>query len=252
MEIARSNMASGKKHLCSEPLLEGSKVYEANRIGLDGSSVKRLIIEGCAIVCDTPGINGRSYPTRIMAREVNRLMKESVPYGRLAAELNHPRLTDEGVSKDYPIFEMNLSKTCAVVEELRMDGNKMYCRMVVAEGTPAGDTLAALIRTGYRPGYSLRGAGDTRREGDHEVITDDYTMITIDVVGNPSFGKSAIFDSHVESVDMKVNPPALVESINGYRREVAHNFGGPVCTGFGKYNREALLEGIRLIQQKKV
>lgn len=241
-------MASGAlKHICSGPLFEGSKVYEANRIGLDGNPVKRLIIEGYAIVCDTPGINGRSYPTRIMSKQVDRLMREAVPFGRLAAELNHPRLTDEGTSKDYPIFEMNLSKTCAVVEELRMDGNKMYCRMVVAEGTPAGDTLAALIRTGYRPGYSIRGAGETIPEGDHEVITDDYILITIDVVGNPSFGKSAIFDSHVESVD-KGNPAALVESINTYRREVKYNYDRIYC-GNGLYNRNALLEGLTRLKK---
>lgn len=229
-----------RKQICSEPLTEGANVYMADRTGLDGTTVKRLIIEGCAIVCDMPGINGRSYPTDIISRECRRLT-EKVRSGRLAAELNHPRLNSKGESMDFPIFEMNLMKTCAVVEDLWMDGNKLMCRMVVAEGTPAGDALAALIRTGYRPGYSLRGAGDTMAEGDHEVICDDYTMITIDVVGNPSFDKYAIFDSRYES-DEK-NPVALVESIGNYRKEVVHNFG-KVRRGFGVYDRRALMEAL--------
>lgn len=213
------------KSLIGSPIFEGSNAYEEERTGLDGKPVKRLIIEGTAIVCDIAGINGREYPTSIMSREVDRLNREFVPYGRLAAELNHPRLDPEGNSRDYPIFEMDLSKTCAVVEELRMDGNKMYCKMVVAEETDAGRNLAGLIRAGYHPGYSLRGAGDTRPKGDHEVITDDYTMITIDVVGNPSFGKAAIFQSHTEAAATPMNAKALTESINMIRAEVASSHG---------------------------
>lgn len=213
------------KSLLESPVFEGSNAYVEDRIGLDGKPVKRLIIEGTAIVCGVAGINGREYPVSIMSREVDRLNREMVQYGRLAAELNHPRLDQEGNSRDYPIFEMDLSKTCAIVEELRMDGNKMYCKMVVAEETDAGHNLAGLIRAGYHPGYSLRGAGETMQKGDHEVITDDYTMITIDVVGNPSFGKAAIFNSHTESVQAPKSAKALTESINMIRAEVAGTHG---------------------------
>ena len=109
-----------------------SKVRIEERVGLDGKPVRRLIIEGYALVCDIAGINGREYPSDIISREIERLNREAVPFGRLAAELNHPRLDPEGNSRDYPICEMDLSKLCAVVEELRMEGNRVYCRMVVA------------------------------------------------------------------------------------------------------------------------
>lgn len=201
-----------------------SSVRIEERVGLDGKPVKRLIIEGYAIVCDISGINGREYPRSIIAREVDRLNREAVPFGRLAAELNHPRLDPEGNSRDYPICEMDLSKLCAVVEELRMEGNKVFCRMVVAEDTDAGHNLAGAIKAGYRPGYSIRGAGDTIPKGDHEVVTDNYTLITIDVVGNPSFGKAAIVTSHVESAGDKAGRvKAITESINMLGKEVAHN-----------------------------
>ena len=206
------------------PGMAHSSVRIEERIGLDGKPVKRLIIEGYAIVCDISGINGREYPRAIIAREVDRLNREAVPYGRLAAELNHPRLDPDGNSRDYPICEMDLSKLCAVVEELRMEGDKVFCRMVVAEDTDAGHNLAGAINAGYRPGYSIRGAGETMPKGDHEVVTEDYTLITIDVVGNPSFGKAAIVTSHVESAGEKAGRvKAITESINTLRREVAHN-----------------------------
>lgn len=220
-----------------------SAVREEQRLGLDGKPVKRLIIEGCAIVCGVPGINGREYPLAIIKREVDRLNREAVPYGRLAAELNHPRLDENGNSRDYPICEIDLSKLCAVVEELRMDGNKLYCRMVVAEDTDAGRNLAGSIRAGFRPGYSLRGAGETIPKGDHEVVTDDYTMITIDVVGNPSFGKSAIVTARTEAA-AKPNLKAITESIDRLGREVAMNHG-LADRGYHCYDKNEFISYIR-------
>jgi len=205
------------------PMLEASSVRMEDRMGLDGKPVKRLIIEGYALVCDIAGINGREYPSSIISREIDRLNREAVPFGRLAAELNHPRLDEEGNSRDYPICEMDLSKLCAVVEELRMEGNKVWCRMVVAEETEAGHNLAGAIKAGYRPGYSIRGAGDTTTKGDHEVVTDNYTLITIDVVGNPSFGKSAIVTSRFEGMEKPKKMKIITESIENLGREVAYN-----------------------------
>lgn len=228
------------------PVFEGSSSYMAERVGLDGKMVKRLIIEGTAIVCGTVGINGREYPREIIAREVDRLNRDFVAYGRLAAELNHPRLDDEGRPRDYPIFEMNLKKTCAVIEDLHMEGDNLKCRMVVAEDTDAGHDLAGLIKIGYHPGYSLRGAGDTVRKIDpntreeFERIADNYTMITVDVVGNPSFGQSAIFNARRESVERNTPVSVLTESINTLRREVAYN-RSLISTGYRTYNRESLI-----------
>lgn len=225
-----------------------SKVRIEERVGLDGKPVRRLIIEGYALVCDVAGINGREYPSDIISREVERLNREAVPFGRLAAELNHPRLDPEGNSRDYPICEMDLSKLCAVVEELRMEGNRVYCRMVVAEDTDAGHNLAGAIKAGYRPGYSIRGAGETMPKGDHEVVTDEYTLITIDVVGNPSFGKAAIVTSRVESAeDRKKRLKVMTESVDTIRREVAQQCrlrkvgpGTLELNGFLQFARESI------------
>lgn len=237
--------------ICGDSIMEAStKVVE--RTDIFGAKAKRLIIEGVGIQCDVPGINNRSYPKAIIEREINRLNRDMVAYGRLAGELNHPRLDSQGEAKDYPIFEMNLYKACALVEDMHMEGNNLMVRMLVMEGTQGGDQLAALIRNGYHPGFSLRGAGSTINVGDHEEIADDYTMITIDVVGNPSFGQVAIFNSRTESVASRPNGKVLVESvtnpavisrINNYSQEVAM-YSNRLLTGYNTFDKKALISAM--------
>ena len=229
------------------PNFSDSKVYVGERKDIFGNTVKRLILEGSAIVCDEPGINGRSYPIEIISREVAKLNRTKVSKGRLAGELNHPRIDSEANPKDYPIFEMNLSKTCALIEELRMDGKNLYCRMVVAEDTDAGRNLAGMIKIGYVPGYSLRGAGSTIPCGNYEEITNDYIMITVDVVGNPSFDDKALITSHYESTEGKRMPhKALVECINNYGREIVLNRNIDFRTDhYKRYNAGSLVNYFR-------
>jgi hypothetical protein len=119
-------------------------LYEDAIEGGTGKKIKRLKVEGTAIVCDVPGINGRSYPKKILEAEVNRFNEKFVKTGRAAAELNHPRLDKDGDGKDYSVFEMNLMKTCAVIEELYFKGDNLYCKMAIVEDHPAGQAIAAL------------------------------------------------------------------------------------------------------------
>jgi hypothetical protein len=242
--------------LYGDAIFEGSTVSLVERKDMFGNNVKRLIIEGTAIKCNVPGINNRAYPKPIIEREANRLVKDFVMKGRLAASLNHPRLGPDGTAKDYPIFEMDLMSICALIEDLHMEGDLLKVRMVVMEETVAGKQLAALIRGGYHPGFSLRGAGSTINMGEHEEIADDYTMITIDVVGNPSFGQDAIFTARQESAEGKAKaltesvagPRPLVESVtdimNRYGAEIAHHYA-TISVGGGLYDKNGLISALR-------
>ncbi len=245
------------KQLYGDVIFEGSNAAMVDRKDIFGNNVKRLILEGTAIRCNIPGINNRAYPDRIIKREMNRLIKEFVSRGRLAASLNHPRLGADGNAKDYPIFEMDLMSICALIEDLHMEGDDLKVRMVVMEETAAGKQLAALIRGGYHPGFSLRGAGSTIDVGDHEEISDDYTMITIDVVGNPSFGQDAIFTARQESAESS-GKTSLTESVNGrrplmesvteimnrYGKEIEHRYQN-IEIGFGVYDKTGLISALR-------
>lgn len=223
-----------------------TKIMYEDVVDYTGKKVKRLKVEGIAIVCDVPGINGRSYPLHILKAEVDRFNEKFVKTGRAAAELNHPRLTSDGEGKDYSVFEMNLMKTCALIEELRFEGKNLYCKMIIVEEHPAGQAIAALIKNGYVPGYSLRGAGSVVDTGmGYYEVSDDYRLITIDIVGNPSFDDKALIKPKYEALQTaKVS--VLTESVEMTRKELLYN--RDVMVGFKKFDPvafESCITGMR-------
>lgn len=235
--------------ILSEQFFNDTRVlYEDSVDRITGSKVKRLKIFGTAIVCNIPGINGRAYPKKILEAEVKRFNEKMVSVGRGAAELNHPRLTAEGEGKDYSVFEMNLKKTCALIEELYFDGDKLMCKMVVAEDHSAGKDLASLLKIGYVPGYSLRGAGSVVESGKgYYEVDKDYRLITIDVVGNPSFDDKALISYKFESA-RPTNLKILTESIEHTRADFMYNRS--LKLGYGKYDK-ALIEQVLTYDRNK-
>lgn len=212
---------------------------------LSGKKTKKLKIYGTAIVCDIPGINGRAYPKSILGPEVSRFNEKFIDRGRGVAELNHPRLTSDGEGKDYSVFEINLMKACAVIEELYFQGNNLFCKMAVVESHPAGQALKALIDSGYVPGYSLRGAGSVVDSGQGFFeVADDYRLITIDVVGNPSFDDKALISSMYESVKGS-NVQVLTEAVQSTYNEIAlnHDIQQKVRLNHRQFDKTAL-EGV--------
>lgn len=215
---------------------------------LSGDIEKRLKLYGTAIVCDRPGINGRSYPSRILKREMNRYAKKYINGGRSFAELNHPRLTAEGEGRDYSVFEINLLKACCMIEQLTFEGSDMKCKMKVVEKHPAGQALKALVDDGLRPGYSLRGAGSVVETGrGYFEVDEDYRMITIDVVGNPSFDDDAIIDSLYESIKggkLNVLTESVQIALNNASDEFVNAIGVAarqnIIAGRKQYNKVAL------------
>jgi hypothetical protein len=216
-------------------------LYEAET-SLTGEKVKVLKLVGTAVVCDKPGINGRSYPLKIMKREAERYTRKYIKNGRSFSELNHPRLNEKGEGKDYPVFEINLSKTCAIIEELSFKGDRMLIKLRVIEKHPAGASLKALVDAGLRPGVSLRGAGSTIKKSGFSEVADDYRLITIDVVGNPSFDDDAVMDSLYEGIQ-KGNVQILTEAVDMASREFI-NASEPknnLFSGRKKLNKDALI-----------
>ena len=228
----------------SETLIDPGKkakfLYESV-LDSEGNSKKRLKIYGTAVVCDVTGINGRSYPKRILEPEVKRFNEEFIKTGRAAAQLNHPRVDQDGNGKDYSVYEMNLMKTCALIEDMHFEGNNLMCKMVVVEGHPAGDALTALLKAGYVPGYSLRGSGSVVSAANGFEITDDYHLITVDVVGNPSFDAKALVTPMYESIDGGAKEKALMESISQIQQEIiASHAQKPLMAGAKDYNVDTL------------
>ena len=52
--------------------------------------------------------------------------------------------------------------------------------------TPSGKILKSLVDSGVTLGISSRGVGSTRKEGDYQVVQDDFQLICWDFVTEPS------------------------------------------------------------------
>ena len=52
--------------------------------------------------------------------------------------------------------------------------------------TPSGKILQSLIESGVTLGISSRGVGSTQRQGDTQVVQDDFQLICFDMVSEPS------------------------------------------------------------------
>ncbi len=216
-------------------------LYEAET-SLSGDKVKVLKLVGTAVVCDKPGINGRAYPIKVMKREADRYTRKYIRNGRSFSELNHPRLNEKGEGKDYPVFEINLSKTCCLIEELSFKGDRMLIKLRVIEKHPAGAMLKALVDAGLRPGVSLRGAGSTVKKNGYSEVAEDYRLITIDVVGNPSFDEDAVMDSLYEGIQ-KGSVQVLTEAVDLASREFvnAYEVKNNIFCGRKKLDKVALI-----------
>jgi hypothetical protein len=93
---------------------------------------------------------------------------------RALGELDHP---------DSSVVE--LKNASHIVREAYMDGDICYGTVEILD-TPAGKILKSLIDNNVTLGISSRGVGSTRREGDHQIVQDDFQLICWDFVSEPS------------------------------------------------------------------
>lgn len=168
---------------------------------VSGSSGKQLKIIGPAIECDVEGINGRIYPYEVMEEAANRFSKEYIASGRCMGELNHPPVNEKGDYMNLPITEINLKRACHFIEKLWMEGNKMMMKSMVIDTVPAGLIVKGFIEKNIPIFVSLRGMGSTSFRGSKQYVDPGYMLITIDIVGRPSYGSKAKMESLVESVE---------------------------------------------------
>ena len=94
---------------------------------------------------------------------------------RAMGELNHP-----------PGPAINLDRVSHLIESLKWDGDNVLGRAKILD-TPMGKIAEGLLAGGVQLGVSTRGLGSlkTLSNGINEVQS-DFTMNTIDIVGDPS------------------------------------------------------------------
>ena len=133
----------------------------------------KMMLRGIIQRANTLNQNGRIYPQSILEREVvnyQKLIKEN----RALGECDHPESS-----------VVELKNVSHIVTEARMEGDNVYGVIEVLD-TPSGQIIQSLIESGVTLGISSRGVGSTSRQGDTQVVQDDFQLICFDMVSEPS------------------------------------------------------------------
>ncbi len=133
----------------------------------------KYIMRGVLQKANTLNQNGRVYPLEILEREIRNYQK-FIAEKRALGELDHP---------DSSVVE--LKNASHLVTEAYMQGDVCYGTVEILD-TPSGQILKSLVDSGVTLGISSRGVGSTRREGDTQVVQDDFQLICWDFVSEPS------------------------------------------------------------------
>ena len=145
---------------------------------------KNTYIKGIFLQTEITNRNGRMYRYETMAREVNKYNEEFIRRGRALGELGHP----EGPT-------INLDRVSHKIVELQPEGKNFIGKAKLLE-TPMGKIAKNLLEEGVQLGVSSRGLGSLKKEGNANVVADDFILSTAaDIVADPSAP-----DAYVEGI----------------------------------------------------
>lgn len=133
----------------------------------------KMILRGIMQRADAVNQNGRIYPRAILEREVEnyqRLIKDN----RALGELDHP--TESTISLD---------KVSHIVREMKWQGDEVIGTIELLP-TPMGKIAQSLVESGVKLGISSRGVGSVYEQGNYHVVGDDFVLICMDLVSDPS------------------------------------------------------------------
>ena len=168
----------------SKSLLVDYIPFEVTPQQINESLVKngKLIVAGVLQRADAKNQNGRVYPHETLMREAENYAKVQVKERRALGELDHP---DSSV--------VNLNNVSHNVLEMHWNGKDLVGTVEVL-GTPAGNILKELFKSGIKLGISSRGLGSVEELGEASEgeanptvkVKDDFELIAFDFVSNPS------------------------------------------------------------------
>ena len=150
----------------------------------------KLIVHGVLQRAEAKNQNGRIYPREILFREAKKYTKEFIKQRRAMGELDHPESS-----------VVNLQNVSHNVKKMHWEGDNLLGTVEVL-GTPSGNILKELFKSGIKLGISSRGMGSVEsvNEGEAQEVQDDFELIAFDFVSNPST-HGAFMHPMNESVD---------------------------------------------------
>ena len=151
----------------------------------------KLIVKGVLQRAEAKNQNGRIYPREILEREADKYTSEFIKQRRAMGELDHPESS-----------VVNLQNVSHNVKEMHWEGDNLLGTVEVL-GTPSGNILKELFKSGIKLGISSRGLGSVEpvNESDGTVaVQSDFELIAFDFVSNPSTHGAFMYPMN-ESVD---------------------------------------------------
>ena len=150
----------------------------------------KLVVKGVLQRAESKNQNGRVYPKDLLMREAKKYTENFIQQKRALGELDHP---DSSV--------VNLQNTSHNVMEMHFNGNDLVGTVEVL-GTPSGNILKELFKSGIKLGISSRGLGsvETLGESGAQEVQPVFELIAFDFVSNPST-HGAFLSPMNESVD---------------------------------------------------
>jgi hypothetical protein len=167
----------------------------------------KLIVKGVLQRAEAKNHNNRIYPMKTLQREAAKYADTFIRERRALGELDHPESS-----------VVNLNNVSHNVLDMGWRGNDLIGTVEVL-GTPAGNILKELFKSGIRLGISSRGLGSVKEiheeNGEDTVqVQPDFELIAFDFVSNPST-QGAFLSPVNESVNKsKLNVSSKYNNIN--------------------------------------
>jgi len=133
----------------------------------------KMMLKGIIQRANTLNQNGRIYPQSILEREIVNYQK-LIQENRALGECDHPESS-----------VVELKNVSHIVIESNIQCDDVYSVIEIFD-TPSGKIIQSLIESGVTLGISSRGVGSTKRQGDTQIVQDDFQLICFDMVSEPS------------------------------------------------------------------
>ena len=168
--------------MMSRQLLVDCLPFEISATQINESLAKndgRLVVKGILQRAESKNQNGRIYPRETLMREAKKYSQTYIRERRALGELDHP---DSSV--------VNLQNASHNIMEMHWNNDDLLGTVEVL-GTPSGNILKELFKSGIRLGISSRGLGSVKEiheeDGAETVkVQPDFELIAFDFVSNPS------------------------------------------------------------------
>ena len=183
-------------------LIEELTPEECSLITEASSDGKDMWLSGIFMQASIKNRNGRLYPINELATAVKSAEQRIKEQNGLLGELDHPQT-----------LTINLDRVSHVITGLKLEGNNVVGKAKLIN-TPMGNIAKELIKSGWLPGVSSRGAGSVNEGGG----VSGFQFVTVDIVAQPS-APGALPSTVYESLGMSKNGKQIMDLAESVRHD---------------------------------